>query len=260
MKTCSKCGETKPFAEFHKHKRNKDGYANCCKSCVAVRGRRWREDNKEAIAERKRQYYQENKEAILEYHRRYREENREAVLERKRQWYQENKEAAVECKRQYYQENKDVILERNKRWREDNKEAIAERSRQYYQENKERWAQYHQENKEACNEYSRRYQEERKAEQPGCVYQIVNSINGKVYVGETTRGELRWRRHLLDLRGNRHDNPSLQADFNEFGEDVFGWSIIQELPKDKEVLVQEEKNTIQRLLAEGKELYNIVLN
>jgi group I intron endonuclease len=92
------------------------------------------------------------------------------------------------------------------------------------------------------------------------IYQIVNSINGKVYVGQTMRGVLRWNQHLRRLRGNRHVNPNLQADFNEFGEDVFEWSIIQELPKDREVLVQEETNTIQRLLAEGKELYNIVLN
>ncbi len=140
----------------------------------------------------------------------------------------------------------------------------AETARQYRQEKKEAIREYrrqhYQENKEAILEHKRQYREERKANQPGCVYQIVNSINGRVYVGETIRGEIRWIQHLTDLRGNYHENPILQADFNEFGEDVFGWSIIQELPKDKEVLVQEEKNTIQRLLAEGKELYNIVLN
>jgi len=170
MKTCTKCGETKPFAEFNKDRNKKDGHRSQCKS----------------------------------------------------------------CRKQYCQENREAINERYKRW--------------------------HQENKEAVNERNRRYQEERKANQPGCVYQIVNSINGRVYVGETTVGELRWITHLSCLRGNYHDNSNLQADFNEFGEDVFEWSIIQELPKDKEVLVQEETNTIQRLLAEGKELYNIVLN
>lgn len=121
-------------------------------------------------------------------------------------------------------------------------------------------SQYNQKNKEAILERKRRYKKERKAKQPGCVYQIVNSINGRVYVGETIIGELRWIKHLSHLRGNYHENPNLQADFNEFGEDVFEWSIIQELPKDREVLVQEETNTIQRLLAEGKELYNVHKN
>ena len=170
MKTCIKCGETKPLTEFHKRHDKKDGHSNKCKLC-------------------KKEY--------------------------RAHYYQKNRAAAL----QYYQENKEAVLER-----------------------------------------SRLVRKEREAEQPGCVYQIVNSINGKVYVGETMRGELRWIGHLSRLRGNYHYNPNLQADFNKFGEDVFEWSIIQELPKDREVLVQEETNTIERLLAEGKELYNVHKN
>lgn len=33
MKTCSKCGKTKPLSEFHKAKRNKDGYTGQCGEC-----------------------------------------------------------------------------------------------------------------------------------------------------------------------------------------------------------------------------------
>ena len=258
MKTCIKCGETKPFAEFYKRKDSKDGHRNDCKACRAEVEQQWHQKNKEAIKERTRRYHQENREAINERHRRYYQENREVILERDRRYKQENKEAIKERRRRYNQENKEAIAERNRRYRQKNKEAIAEYHRRYHQENREA---INERQRQCYNpEHKRQYREERKANQPGCVYQIVNSINGKVYVGETTTGELRWMKHLSSLRGNYHDNPSLQADFNEFGEDVFGWSIIQELPKDKEVLVQEEKNTIQRLLAEGKELYNIVLN
>ena len=32
MKRCSKCGETKPYSEFHMYKRG-DGYQPWCKSC-----------------------------------------------------------------------------------------------------------------------------------------------------------------------------------------------------------------------------------
>ena len=230
MKTCTKCGETKPFTEFHKAKRNKDGHRFKCKSCV-------------------KKYGQKNKEAILERQRRYHQENKEAINERNRRYRQENKEAIKEYSRRYREENKGLIREISRRYNQENKEAIKERKRRHYQENKE-----------AILERKRRYREERAAKQPGCIYQIVNSVNGRVYVGQTTRGELRWLHHLYHLRGNYHKNPILQADFNEFGEDVFEWSIIQELPKDKEVLVQEEINTIQRLLAEEKELYNIILN
>ena len=200
MKTCRKCGETKPFTEFYKKSSAKDGYQSQCKVCA-------------------KKYLQENKEATTQRERRYREENKETIAERNQRWYQENKEAVLERTRRYYQKNKEAIRERDRHRRE-----------------------------------------EKKAEQPGCVYQIVNSINARVYVGETIRGELRWIRHLKDLRRNRHQNPNLQADFNEFGEEAFEWSIIQELPKDKEVLEREETNTIERLLAEGKELYNVHKN
>ncbi len=260
MKTCTKCGETKPFTEFYKHKISKDGYRSQCKSCR----KQYRQENREAINERERRHYQENKEAIKERKRRHYQENKETIAERARRRYQENKETINEYQRQYYQENKEAIKEYNRQYREENKGLIREISRRYNQENKkaikERKRRHYQENKEAIKERKRRYREERAAKQPGCIYQIVNSVNGIVYVGETTRGEIRWSEHLSDLRGNYHRNPHLQADFNEFGEDVFEWSIIQELPKDKEVLVQEETNTIQRLLAEGKELYNITLN
>src|SRR4051812_38134797 len=35
VKQCSKCGETKPYSEFHKYKRG-DGYQPWCKSCRKV--------------------------------------------------------------------------------------------------------------------------------------------------------------------------------------------------------------------------------
>jgi len=260
MKRCSKCGETKPFAEFHKLKRSKDGHKSQCKVCKAEAHKRYREENREAIKERRRQYYQENKdyyvrwrkenkEAIREYSIEYRQKNKEALRERGQQYYHENKEACRERNRQYYQDNREEAAEYKRRYNQENKEAIAERSRRYREENKE-----------AIAERARQYRKIINSKQIALIYQIVNSINGKVYVGQTMRGVLRWNQHLCRLRGNRHVNPNLQADFNEFGADVFEWSIIQELPKDKEVLEREEINTIQRLLAEGKELYNIVLN
>lgn len=119
--------------------------------------------------------------------------------------------------------------------------------------------QHYQANREKILEQQKQRKQAKRAEQPACVYQIVNNQNGRIYVGETIRGELRWKEHLRYLRGGYHENSNLQEDFNKFGEEVFEWSIIKELPKDREVLTKEEKLHIDSLIAEGKSLYNVLL-
>ena len=42
MKTCTRCGQTKPLSEFGKHGITKDGLNDWCKECNAERGRLWR--------------------------------------------------------------------------------------------------------------------------------------------------------------------------------------------------------------------------
>ena len=176
------------------------------------------------------------------------------------QYRVENKEKIAKRNARYYEENKEKIAEKNARYRAENKEKIA----QYRVENKEKIleqaARYYEENKEKIAEKNARYYEERKAEQPSCVYQIINIINNKVYIGETTRGELRWKNHLSCLRGNRHENKLLQKDFNKYGEEAFEWSVLKEFEdEDKNNLLLEEARSIQQHIDEGVELYNLAL-
>ena len=164
------------------------------------------------------------------------------------------------CIKQYRQANQEAKAEYSKQYYQANREAIAEQNKQYYQATQEerlkQKKQYRQANREAIAEQNKQYREAKRAEQPACVYQIINNQNGRIYVGETIRGELRWKGHLTCLRGGYHDNSNLQEDFNKFGEEAFEWSIIKELPKDREVLTKEEKLHIDSLIAEGKSLYN----
>ena len=46
MKQCKKCGEVKPFAEYHKNKSRPDGHTDQCKQCVKER---YQEKNKDRI-------------------------------------------------------------------------------------------------------------------------------------------------------------------------------------------------------------------
>ena len=52
LKKCSKCGELKPFSEFHKKKNTKDGLRLECKKCM----KEYYENNKEKMKE----YYENN--------------------------------------------------------------------------------------------------------------------------------------------------------------------------------------------------------
>lgn len=64
------------------------------------------------------------------------------------------------------------------------------------------------------------------------IYKITNLKNGKVYIGQSTNIEKRWRTHKTDLKCNRHHNIHLQNAWNKYGKESFSFSIIIECPKD----------------------------
>lgn len=59
------------------------------------------------------------------------------------------------------------------------------------------------------------------------VYAICNTVNGKLYVGSAKILYRRKKRNLLALRTGKHHNPNLQAEWAEFGESEFVFSIIE---------------------------------
>ena len=67
LKECTKCGETKPVSEYHKHKSHADGLQYVCRSCEK---KRYRSD-KEQILKSKKEYYEANKEKKLEHQKEY---------------------------------------------------------------------------------------------------------------------------------------------------------------------------------------------
>lgn len=62
MKTCSKCNKTKPYSEFSKCSRYKDGHYGQCKQCRLEYQRIWNKNNIEKCRQKNNKYYARNKE------------------------------------------------------------------------------------------------------------------------------------------------------------------------------------------------------
>ena len=60
-----------------------------------------------------------------------------------------------------------------------------------------------------------------------CIYGIRNSINGRMYVGQTVNLKKRQDSHMCSLRYNKHQNKELQADFNKCGLFAFTFVILE---------------------------------
>ncbi len=61
------------------------------------------------------------------------------------------------------------------------------------------------------------------------VYCIINSIDGRAYIGSSARDiRRRWYEHRRELRMKIHRNAHLQSAWTKFGEDVFEFLVLEE--------------------------------
>jgi group I intron endonuclease len=85
----------------------------------------------------------------------------------------------------------------------------------------------------------------------GGIYEIINKVNGKRYVGSSINIRRRWNEHKSELSLKCHSNSHLQNSWNKYGEDAFSF----------EVLIYTEPEEALRLenllLKSGKYEYNL---
>ncbi len=73
-------------------------------------------------------------------------------------------------------------------------------------------------------ELKREYKERPK---PAGVFQIKNTVNGKVLLGSSLNLEGPLNSHKFMLTIGHHDNKELQKDWNEYGPDKFVFEILE---------------------------------
>ncbi|NGQ97341.1 GIY-YIG nuclease family protein [Brevibacillus sp. SYP-B805] len=104
--------------------------------------------------------------------------------------------------------------------------------------------------------------------QPMGVYQIKNLRNGKRFVGSSPNLPARFNSMLFQLRHGVHRNRSLQAEWNEYGEEAFAFEILEEIKPQEAVPYQRsyaeelqelEEKWLRQLQPYGEHGYNRVV-
>jgi hypothetical protein len=68
------------------------------------------------------------------------------------------------------------------------------------------------------------------------IYCIENLTDNKKYIGWATNMKRRFKTHCRELNNNRHKNNYFQNAWNKYGEENFKFWIIEEYPREKEIL------------------------
>lgn len=144
-KECLDCRILKPFDDFHKSTRRKEGVCNYCKPCMNKRSKAYKDNNKDAMRAYQKEYVANNKEKITEQGKvnykenyaknadairtrvnEYRLRNPEKVKNRKKVAYQKDIEVNRMHNREYYKQNPDKRKEYAKKYRKENPEKIKQ--------------------------------------------------------------------------------------------------------------------------------------
>ena len=113
MKTCSKCGESKPIEAYYVDKSRIDGFAYNCKTCAYAVKANYRANNREKLKESSAKHYVENKE---------RKKYMQSL------WLAANRERFRATQLAWRLDNKDQQAITRKAWRRANPEKVASQS------------------------------------------------------------------------------------------------------------------------------------
>ena len=92
------------------------------------------------------------------------------------------------------------------------------------------------------------------------IYQIVNLIDGKKYIGSSKNLYNRKSKHIYTLRTNSHRNCYLQRAFNKYGEANFSFEVIEFINTEEELLPREQYYIELYQVCDRDKGYNLIVD
>jgi len=125
---------------------------------------------------------------------------------------------------------------------EEKRRKVVEQSLRHYYK-------YHEREKA---KYREKYHKKKENDTSG-IYKIINTLNGKYYIGSSEFVTNRLGNHRRKLERNTHSNKHLQAAWNLYGSTFFDFRLVEVIPTDK--LIEVEQKYLDVGFEEGN-LYN----
>jgi hypothetical protein len=105
MKTCPRCGITKPYEEYNKGNGQGGTYAYC-KPCAREYTKQWDKNHPEAVRKRVRRYNQEHPDRVAQSQKEWRERHPGAAYTAQRRWLERNPDFTVRITKKYRDRNR----------------------------------------------------------------------------------------------------------------------------------------------------------
>lgn len=72
------------------------------------------------------------------------------------------------------------------------------------------------------------------------IYKFENTINNKIYIGSSKHIGSRYKKHIAELKGNRHKNKHFQNAFNKYGIESFKFSVIEQCLPEQVIEIEQK--------------------
>jgi hypothetical protein len=135
MKICKKCQINKSLEEYGDNKNNQDKKSIYCKDCERVRGKEYRDKNRDKVNESAKKWRKNNPEKYQKTIEKYLEKNpnmsskerskiyrqnedyRKKINIKRKEYYKNNLDKEREISKKYYHKNKEKLRRENNQWK-----------------------------------------------------------------------------------------------------------------------------------------------